>query len=421
MKDKQDKPKKIEKHNQNDLDDSLTIAQTEDNRKKYEKQTLAASAKINPTAIYTAKIEQPKNNRIVKQETNGKPNTVAHKENTTEKDEVPTTSNAYKPEGEKGVKRAKNSDSDNVLDATDEIEVVTNEKKRSKGNTQNESNNSLQESDDDDKRITTMERYGFILGKVIGSGNYARVKMAWSKERKCQVAVKIISKRRSPAEYTQKFLPREVDAVKGLHHPNIIRFYQSVETTRRVYIVMQYAEKGTLLDYVREKRKLTELESHKYYVQLIDALVYIHSKGVVHRDIKCENLLLDAKSNLKLIDFGFARKYEKNENPKDNLSKTFCGSYAYASPEILKGVPYNPFQSDIWACGIVLYAMTCGRLPYDGSNVRVILNKAAQPLIYARNSELTEECKQHTKMLLSPLDTRATLAEIISHAWFIQK
>lgn len=191
---------------------------------------------------------------------------------------------------------------------------------------------------------------------MIGTGNYAKVKIGFSEEYGKRVAVKIISKVKAPSEYTQKFLPREIEAVKGLHHENLITFYQSIETSHRcvvnyimqslfihiyilfrVYLIMQLAENGTLLDYVRERKFLDEPQSRTLFKQLVSAVEYIHSKGVVHRDIKCENLLLDENWNLKLIDFGFARKDTRTPDNQVILSKTFCGSYAYASPEILKG------------------------------------------------------------------------------------
>lgn len=130
---------------------------------------------------------------------------------------------------------------------------------------------------------TILSIHGIILGKVIGSGNYAKVKIAYSEELGKRVAVKIISKLKAPIEYTKKFLPREIDAVKGLHHENLIQFYQSIETNHRVYLVMQLAENGTLLDYVRDKKHLEEPLAKELFRQLISALSYIHSKGVVHR------------------------------------------------------------------------------------------------------------------------------------------
>lgn len=125
---------------------------------------------------------------------------------------------------------------------------------------------------------------------------------------------------------------------------------------------MQYAENGTMLDYLMNLNSpLSEPDAATYFQQLTSAIAYCHSRGIVHRDLKLENLLLDKSNNLKLVDFGFARTVQTN----NELSHTFCGSNAYASPEILKSIPYDPKLSDCWAIGIILYAMVFGQLPFD--------------------------------------------------------
>lgn len=158
---------------------------------------------------------------------------------------------------------------------------------------------------------------------------------------------------------------------------------------------MQYAENGSILDLIHKEKRLSEARSCQLFRQIIDGIEYCHSQGVCHRDIKCENILLDQNFTVKLIDFGFAKCYKstpkssgqekleaaigtaasshtsskssssrkKDRDPK--MSETYCGSYAYASPEILRGIPYDPFLSDVWAMGVVLYAMVFGRLPFD--------------------------------------------------------
>ncbi|XP_075158192.1 testis-specific serine/threonine-protein kinase 4 isoform X2 [Haematobia irritans] len=244
--------------------------------------------------------------------------------------------------------------------------------------------------------------------------------MGYSEEYGKRVAIKIISKVKAPTEYTQKFLPREIEAVKGLHHENLITFYQSIETSHRVYLIMQVAENGTLLDYVRDKKYLDESQSRNLFRQLISVIEYIHSKGVVHRDIKCENLLLDENFNLKLIDFGFARKDTRTSDAQTILSKTFCGSYAYASPEILKGVAYDPFLSDIWACGVVCYAMVFGRLPYDGSNVHVLLKRINASLVFPKVPTVSDECKRLILHILAPVKIRYSLVQIKEDSWMTQ-
>lgn len=131
---------------------------------------------------------------------------------------------------------------------------------------------------------------------------------------------------------------------------------------------MEYAENGSLLDRIRRNSHLDEDQSRNFFLQICDGVGYCHEHGIVHRDIKCENLLLDKNMNIKLIDFGFSRKIQSN-----SLSDTFCGSYSYASPEILTGEPYQPKLSDIWAIGVVLFSMVFGKLPYDDSSYAKLL------------------------------------------------
>ncbi|CAH0550966.1 unnamed protein product [Brassicogethes aeneus] len=242
-----------------------------------------------------------------------------------------------------------------------------------------------------DKKPTVLETHGYFLGKTIGTGSYAtvrtygdnithlydsnhhKIKVARSDRHDSDVAIKIVSKFSAPADYLKKFLPREIEVVKGLRHPNLIRFLQAIETTHRVYIVMEYAKNGSLLDIIRKDQYIDEIRARKWFRQLVDAVDYCHERGVVHRDIKCENMLMDVEWNIKLSDFGFARGHLKPKNGQLPLSETFCGSYAYASPEILRGIPYQPQYADIWSMGVVLFAMVYGRLPFDDSNYRELI------------------------------------------------
>lgn len=145
---------------------------------------------------------------------------------------------------------------------------------------------------------------------------------------------------------------------------------------------MEYAEKGSLLDAIRREHYIEESRARKWFQQLVDVVEYCHDRGVVHRDIKCENLLMDNGYNIKLSDFGFAKGHNKTKNNQMALSETFCGSYAYASPEILRGIPYQPQNSDIWSMGVVLFAMVFGRLPFDDSNYKELLKVNIHSLVF---------------------------------------
>lgn len=270
-----------------------------------------------------------------------------------------------------------------------------------------------------DRKSTVLESHGYTVGKIIGTGSYATVKLARSSRHGTDVAIKIVSKMQAPQDYLKKFLPREIEVVKGLKHANLIRFLQAIETTHRVYIIMEYAENGSLFDIIRGQGYIDETRARHWFTQLLNALQYCHERGVVHRDIKCENLLLDSGYNIKLSDFGFARAHMRcRSNLADNtLSETFCGSYAYASPEILQGIPYAPHMSDIWSMGVVLFAMVYGRLPFDDSSVNELLKQVQEEVTFPKLPEVSTACRNLITNILSAVEKRPRLRSIADHPW----
>ncbi|XP_078035845.1 testis-specific serine/threonine-protein kinase 3 [Augochlora pura] len=267
------------------------------------------------------------------------------------------------------------------------------------------------------KKLTILESHGYCLGKTIGAGSYATVKVAKSERHDCQVAVKIISKFQAPREYLKKFLPREIEVVKGLKHPNLIRFLQAIETTHRVYIIMEYAKNGSLLDIIKRDTYIDELRSRRWFRQLLEAIDYCHGRGIVHRDVKCENLLMDSNFNIKLSDFGFARGQMVTKNGVAPLSETFCGSYAYASPEILKGIAYLPQLSDVWSMGVVLYAMVYGRLPFDDTNYSQLLKQVQSKVSFPKTPVVSQACRSLISRILVPQRSRLRIDNIRNDAW----
>ncbi|XP_043506038.1 testis-specific serine/threonine-protein kinase 4-like [Polistes fuscatus] len=267
------------------------------------------------------------------------------------------------------------------------------------------------------KKLTVLESHGYAIGNVIGVGSYATVKVAKSERHNCRVAIKIISKFQAPGDYLKKFLPREIEVVKGLKHPNLIRFLQAIETTHRVYIIMEYAENGSLLDIIRRDTYIDESRSRRWFRQLLDAVDYCHERGVVHRDIKCENLLMDINLNIKLSDFGFARGHMKPKNGTTPLSETFCGSYAYASPEILKGIPYQPQLSDIWSMGVVLFAMVYGRLPFDDTKYTLLLKQVQNKITFPKEPNVSHTCQSLISRILVAQRQRLLISNIKKDAW----
>lgn len=182
-----------------------------------------------------------------------------------------------------------------------------------------------------------LERYGYQLGEVLGKGSYAVVRKAYSKRHKRDIAIKIICKKKAPEDFLTKFLPREIKVLKRIRHQNVISLIEVIETNTRMYIITELAHMGDLLEYIRKEGALGLLLARQMFQQLVSGVQYCHEADIVHRDLKCENLLLDKELNLIISDFGFAREHLTTATGKKKLCHTYCGSYAYAPPEILKG------------------------------------------------------------------------------------
>ncbi|XP_002742407.1 testis-specific serine/threonine-protein kinase 4-like [Saccoglossus kowalevskii] len=270
------------------------------------------------------------------------------------------------------------------------------------------------------KAASVLESHGFKLGKTLGHGSYANVMWAHSAKHKIKVAVKIVSKKKAPEDYLVKFLPREIDVIKNLKHPNLICFLQSIETTSRVYLIMEMAENGDLLDYIKSHGAVSETQAAIWFHQLCMGIDYCHHRGVVHRDLKCENLLLNKNNNLKITDFGFARGSMKPKDGRRILSETYCGSYAYAPPEILRGMPYDPHFSDIWSMGVILFTMLFGQLPFDDSNHKTLMQQVQCRVKFPANKTVSEDCKDLICRMLSPVKERITLKEIKHDPWTVR-
>jgi len=210
----------------------------------------------------------------------------------------------------------------------------------------------------------------YIIKETIGTGTFSKVKLGINKYTKEKVAIKLLEKSKITEKEDLKRINREISIVKKLSHPNIIKINEIFENEKNYYIIMDYCSNGELFDYIVKKTKLTEEETSFFFYKIINAIEYIHKKNIVHRDLKPENLLLTEKNKLKIIDFGLSNFYSKN-----NLLSTPCGSPCYAAPEMVSGNKYNGFKTDIWAIGIILYAMLCGYLPFEDNDNEVLFQK----------------------------------------------
>ncbi|XP_055309201.1 testis-specific serine/threonine-protein kinase 4 [Sitodiplosis mosellana] len=222
--------------------------------------------------------------------------------------------------------------------------------------------------------------------------------------------------------FQKKFLPREINIVKTLRHPNIVQYFQCIETNRRFIIAMEYAQTGSLLDLMAMKHVLSETEARVFFRQLIGALQFCHSKFIAHRDLKLENLLLFWENCLKIGDFGFARHFDVDDG-STTFSSTFCGSNAYISPEILHQRSYNPLSADIWACGVILFAMVFGKLPFDDSGSiqhltqNYFLQLVDKGLVFPIDKKISVECKNLITNVMTPESMRPKIRSILNDPW----
>ncbi|KAK3083089.1 hypothetical protein FSP39_013688 [Pinctada imbricata] len=281
--------------------------------------------------------------------------------------------------------------------------------------------------------------HGYRVIRTIGEGAYAKVKLAevmaskiarveamgelTNDEGELQVAIKVVDKRNVPKEFLRKFLPREVENHSKLPaHQNVCSILDHFNTQNHVYLVMEFCPNGDLLDLINKhigdnQKGIGEELSKKLFLQVCHALRHVHNASVVHRDIKCENILLDDKSNVKLTDFGFSCPFDE----ESSLLKTSCGSYAYTAPEVIRSKPYDGFKSDIWSLGIILFAMVNGRLPFnDNQIVDMEEEMKMQRLRFERS--VSFDCIVLVRKLLQYNPTqRPTLTDVMNDTWFTGK
>ncbi|KAM7311081.1 testis-specific serine/threonine-protein kinase 6 [Ixodes scapularis] len=232
-------------------------------------------------------------------------------------------------------------------------------------------------------------------------------------------ACKIVSKELTSSIYQTKFLPRELKILGSTRHPHIARIYTIIEEPKKVFIIMELAGGGDLLEKIQRVRRLDERTTHVYFMQLASALAYLHKNDIAHRDLKCENVLLTTLDVVKLTDFSFSRYCTSAATKKKELSATFCGSEAYAAPEILQGIRYLPKREDMWSLGVILYVMVTGDLPFESGNLpRQLRLQMTRVVRFPKVLPLSNELKNLIRCMLEPvIGLRASMGRVIRHPW----
>ena len=255
----------------------------------------------------------------------------------------------------------------------------------------------------------------FIIGEEIGKGTFGVVRIATHIITGEKVAVKMLYKDKILEESDKKRLEREIKILKVLRHRNIVQLYNVIQTSSTIYLVMEHIKGKELFEIIVHKKRLSELESLRYFQQLISGVEYLGKIRVAHRDLKPENLLIDSRNNLKIADFGLSNMYKNNE-----LLSTACGSPCYAAPEMLSGEKYYGLSADIWSSGIILYTMLVGRLPFEDKDNKVLYQKIKEGNFIIPDF-LSENAKDFlVKILNVDPKKRYNISQIKKHPWFNQ-
>ncbi|KAK8629250.1 hypothetical protein V6N13_078100 [Hibiscus sabdariffa] len=256
----------------------------------------------------------------------------------------------------------------------------------------------------------------YELGRTLGEGSFAKVKFARNIETGENVAIKIVDKEKVMKHKMIGQIKREISTMKLIRHPNVIRMYEVMASKTKIYIVLEFVTGGELFDKIASRGRFKEEEARKYFQQLINAVDYCHSRGAYHRDLKPENLLLDANGVLKVSDFGLSALPQQLRD--DGLLHTTCGTPNYVAPEVINNKGYNGAKADLWSCGVILFVLMAGYLPFEDPNL-VGLYKKIFKADFTCPPWFSSSAKKLIKRILDPNpSTRITIAEIIENEWF---
>ncbi|CAN0879582.1 CBL-interacting protein kinase 2 [Linum grandiflorum] len=265
-----------------------------------------------------------------------------------------------------------------------------------------------------------MEQKGYVLmnkyeiGRLLGQGTFAKVHYARNLQTGASVAIKIIDKEKVLKVGMMEQIKREISIMRIIRHPNVVEFYEVLATKTKIYFVMEYVKGGELFNKLAKGRVNPNI-ARKYFQQLISAVDYCHSRGVSHRDLKPENLLLDEDENLKVTDFGLSALADCKR--QDGLLHTTCGTPAYVAPEVIVRKGYDGSKADIWSCGVILFVLLAGYLPFHDSNLMELYRKIMKAEFRMPNWFSSEVRKLLSKIMDPNPSKRITIVKIMQSSW----
>jgi len=275
----------------------------------------------------------------------------------------------------------------------------------------------------DDIAVDKLKKLGYELGKEIGRGSYGQVFVStfFNGEEHSTLACKVIQTSNCNPEMVNKFLTREMRILRMVNHKYIVKVHSVVQHKTVYYFFMTYAENGDLLNFILKNGTINESQAKTWFYQILQGVIYLHSKEIVHRDLKCENILLMSTMNIRITDFGFARIIKNSE-----LSQTYCGSLAYACREILTGIPYDPMKADVWSLGVIIFVMLNKGMPFsdDSSNRKRLAEKQLRRDYKYREkvvNTISYEVKDFISKVLDPLPgSRPAAKDCLKHQWLAE-
>ncbi|KAI2467547.1 Pkinase-domain-containing protein [Annulohypoxylon bovei var. microspora] len=251
--------------------------------------------------------------------------------------------------------------------------------------------------------------------RTLGEGSFGKVKLAVHRSTGQKVALKIIARKKLISRDMVGRVEREIEYLQLLRHPHIIKLYTVIKTPAEIIMVLEYAG-GELFDYIVKHGRLPEDQARKFFQQMICAVEYCHRHKVVHRDLKPENLLLDDNLNVKIADFGLS-----NIMTDGNFLKTSCGSPNYAAPEVISGKLYAGPEVDVWSCGVILYVLLVGRLPFDDDHIPSLFSKIQRGVFTVPHWVPSDAASLIRKMLQTNPVQRIIIDEIRVDPWFLKE
>ncbi|KAM0942692.1 putative protein kinase CAMK-CAMKL-CHK1 family [Dioscorea sansibarensis] len=256
----------------------------------------------------------------------------------------------------------------------------------------------------------------YELGRVLGHGTFAKVYLARNLRTNRHVAIKVVGKEKVLRAGMMEQVKREISVMKMVTHPNIVELHEVMATRSKIFFAMELVRGGELFSLVARRGRLPESTARHYFRQLVSAIDFCHGRGVYHRDLKPENLLLDDDGNLKVADFGLSA-FAEHVRP-DGLLHTTCGTPAYVSPEVIGKKGYDGAKADLWSCGVILYVLLAGFLPFQDDNLVAMYKKIHRGDFKCPPWFSSDARRLITKLLDPNPSTRMTVSKLVETPWF---